>query len=80
MVVRGAQDLSADVAKEFIAYLAAPEEDVAVVLAHKGGAKGGGTRAAQRAGAMSIACAEVKRYTDKVAFVRAEAHGVAVHE
>jgi DNA polymerase-3 subunit delta len=74
VVVRNAQDLPSDVARELTAYLAAPAEDVVLVLVHKGGAKGKAVlEAAQRAGAASISCPEVKRYADKVAFVRAEA-------
>jgi DNA polymerase-3 subunit delta len=40
LVVRSAQDLAKDVAAELTAYLADPLEDVHVVVAHAGGAKG----------------------------------------
>ena len=40
LIVRAAQDLTKDVATELKAYLAAPLDDVHVVIAHAGGAKG----------------------------------------
>lgn len=74
VVLRGVQDATGPVVKELIAYLSAPPDDVVVILVHKGGAKGKAVlEAAQQAGADSIACPEMKRYSDKVAFVRAEA-------
>lgn len=52
LVVRNAQDLSADTVKEVKAYLAAPFEEIVVVLLHAGGVKGKGLLdAARKAGA-----------------------------
>src|SRR5215207_2019742 len=74
IIVRSVQDLAGDGLKELVNYLDDPADDVAVILVHKGGAKGKAILdAAKRAGAESIACPELKRYADKVAFVRAEA-------
>jgi DNA polymerase-3 subunit delta len=78
VVVRAVQDLSGPPVKELIEYLAAPADDVVVILVHKGGAKGKAVLdAAQQAGAESMACAEMKRYGDKVAFVRTEARNAS---
>jgi DNA polymerase III subunit delta len=78
VVLHAAQDLSGDALKELTRYLEAPADDVAVILVHKGGAKGKALHdAAQRAGAASIACPEMKRYADKIAFVRAEARSAS---
>ncbi len=40
VVVRNAQDLSADTVKDVKAYLGAPAEEITLVLLHAGGAKG----------------------------------------
>jgi DNA polymerase-3 subunit delta len=73
IVVRGVQDLPAEVCAELEARLADPAEDVTFVLVHKGGAKGKGVvDAGRRAGAVVVDCAEVKKAADKLAFVSAE--------
>ncbi|MYS54926.1 DNA polymerase III subunit delta, partial [Streptomyces sp. SID6013] len=52
VVVRNAQDLSADTVKDVKAYLAAPVEEITLVLLHAGGAKGKGVLdAGRKAGA-----------------------------
>jgi DNA polymerase III delta subunit len=73
VIVRAAQDLPPAVATELITYLAAPEPAVALVLVHKGGPKGNQLlEAARTRGATVIHCGELKRYADKIAFVRSE--------
>lgn len=52
VVVRNAQDLSADTVKDVKAYLGAPAEEITLVLLHAGGAKGKGVLdAGRKAGA-----------------------------
>ncbi|MCX2969882.1 MULTISPECIES: DNA polymerase III subunit delta [Streptomyces] len=78
VVVRQAQDLSADTVKDVKAYLTAPAEEIVLVLTHAGGAKGRGLLdAARKAGAREVACAKLTRPADRLAFVRGEfrAHG-----
>ena len=59
VVVRNAQDLSADTIKDVKAYLGAPAEEITLVLLHAGGAKGKGLLdAARKAGAREVACPE----------------------
>ncbi|MBD3930693.1 DNA polymerase III subunit delta [Streptomyces chumphonensis] len=73
VVVRQAQDLSADTVKDVKAYLVAPAEEITLVLAHAGGAKGKGLLdAARKAGAREVPCAKVTRPADRLAFVRGE--------
>ncbi|CAL9273950.1 DNA polymerase III subunit delta OS=Streptomyces rochei OX=1928 GN=holA PE=4 SV=1 [Streptomyces rochei] len=73
VVVRNAQDLSADTIKDVKAYLGAPAEEITLVLLHAGGAKGKGLLdAARKAGAREVACAKMTKPADRLAFVRAE--------
>ena len=73
IVVRAAQDLSADSVKDVRAYLQQPTEEVVLVLAHAGGAKGKGLLdAARKAGAREVACAKVTKPAERVQFVRNE--------
>jgi DNA polymerase III delta subunit len=73
IVVRGVQDLPARVLSELEAYVRNPHEEIALVCLHKGGAKAKALLdAARSAGAREVDCAELKRYADKVAFVKAE--------
>ncbi|MCK1795883.1 DNA polymerase III subunit delta [Streptomyces sp. XM4193] len=73
VVVRQAQDLSADTVKEVKAYLASPAEEITLVLLHAGGAKGKALLdAARKVGAREIACAKMTKPADRLAFVRAE--------
>ncbi|MDT0443999.1 DNA polymerase III subunit delta [Streptomyces johnsoniae] len=73
VVVRAAQDLPADIVKEIKAYLAAPAEEITLVLLHAGGAKGKGLLdAARKAGASEYACPKMTKPAERLAFVRAE--------
>jgi DNA polymerase III delta subunit len=73
VVVRGVQDLPPKVLADLQAYVHTPSDEVALVCLHNGGAKGKGLLDAARAGgAREVDCAEVKRYADKVAFVKSE--------
>jgi DNA polymerase III delta subunit len=73
VVVRSAQDLSADTIKDVKSYLAAPAEEITLVLLHAGGAKGKGLLdAARKAGAREVACLKMTKPADRLAFVRSE--------
>ncbi|MDT0345302.1 DNA polymerase III subunit delta [Streptomyces litchfieldiae] len=73
VVVRQAQDLAADVVKDIKGYLAAPAEEITLVLLHAGGAKGKALLdAARKAKATEIACPKMTKPADRLAFVRAE--------
>ncbi|EST35918.1 hypothetical protein N566_17075 [Streptomycetaceae bacterium MP113-05] len=73
VVVRSAQDLSADSVKDVRAYLLSPAEEITLVLLHAGGAKGKGLLdAARKAGAREVPCAKLTKPADRLAFVRAE--------
>jgi DNA polymerase III delta subunit len=77
IVIRGVQDLSAPVLSELTAYVRRPADNVVLVCVHKGGTKARPLLdAARGAGARQVDCAEVKRFADKVAFVKAEARRV----
>ncbi|WP_240929965.1 DNA polymerase III subunit delta [Streptomyces coryli] len=73
VVVRNAQDLAADSIKAVKDYMAAPAEEIILVLLHAGGAKGKGLLdAARKAGAREVPCAKVTKASDRLAFVKAE--------
>jgi len=73
LVVRDVQDLGQDVVAELINYVADPVPSVALVLVHKGNARGKAlVDAARAAGADVLECAELRRYADKITFVRSE--------
>ncbi|HZG06393.1 MAG TPA: DNA polymerase III subunit delta [Streptomyces sp.] len=73
VVVRDAQDLSADTVKDVKEYLKAPAEEITLVLVHAGGAKGKGLLdAARKAGAREVACPKMTKPADRQAFVRGE--------
>ncbi|MDX3283984.1 hypothetical protein PV435_48225, partial [Streptomyces scabiei] len=73
VVVRNAQDLSADTVKDVKAYLGAPAEEITLVLLHAGGAKGKALLdAARKAGAREVACPKMTKPGDRLAFVRGE--------
>ncbi|MET8577541.1 MULTISPECIES: DNA polymerase III subunit delta [unclassified Streptomyces] len=73
VVVRNAQDLSADTVKDVKAYLGSPAEEITLVLVHAGGAKGKGLLdAARKAGAREVACPKMTKPGDRLAFVRGE--------
>ncbi|QPP08910.1 DNA polymerase III subunit delta [Streptomyces bathyalis] len=73
VAVYDSQDLSAESVKDVKAYLAAPAEEITLVLLHAGGAKGKGLLdAARKAGAREVACAKLTKPADRLAFVRGE--------
>ncbi|MFE0421701.1 hypothetical protein ACFW15_04370, partial [Streptomyces sp. NPDC058953] len=73
VIVRNAQDLSADTVKDVKAYLTAPVEEIALVLVHPGGAKGKALLdAARKAGAREIACPKTTKPAERLTFVRSE--------
>ncbi|MDT0307477.1 DNA polymerase III subunit delta [Streptomyces sp. DSM 44917] len=73
VVVRQAQDLGADTVKDVKAYLAAPAEEITLVLLHAGGARGKGLLdAARKAKVREVACPKMTKPADRLAFVRAE--------
>ncbi|EGX60578.1 DNA polymerase III, delta subunit [Streptomyces zinciresistens K42] len=73
VVVRNAQDLSADTVKDVTAYLSAPAEEITLVLVHAGGVKGKKLLdTARKAGAREVACPKMTKPADRLAFVRAE--------
>ncbi|UCM87850.1 DNA polymerase III subunit delta [Streptomyces marincola] len=75
VVVRAAQDLGADVIKEIKGYLAAPVEEITLVLVHAGGARGKGLLdAARKAKATEYACPKMTKPAERLTFVRAEFH------
>jgi DNA polymerase III delta subunit len=74
IVIRGVQDLPAPVLSELTAYVRRRADDVALLCLHKGGTKAKPLLdAARGAGARQVDCAELKRFADKLAFVKAEA-------
>ncbi|MCD0482701.1 DNA polymerase III subunit delta [Streptacidiphilus sp. ASG 303] len=73
VVVRAAQDLAADTVKDVKAYIAAPADEVVLVLVHAGGAKGKGLLdAARKAGAREVACPKMAKAGERLAFVKGE--------
>jgi DNA polymerase-3 subunit delta len=73
VIVRAAQDAGKDVAEELSRYAAAPAADVVVAITHAGGAKGKALLASLvKAGAAQVRCAPVKRFAERLDFLRAE--------
>jgi DNA polymerase-3 subunit delta len=73
VVVRNAQDLSADTVKDVKAYLGAPAEEITLVLVHAGGVKGKGLLdAARKVGAREVACPRMTKPAERLGFVRGE--------
>ena len=73
VIVRAAQDAGKDVAGELTRYAAAPAADVVVAITHAGGAKGKALLAGLvKAGAAQVRCAPVKRFAERLDFLRAE--------
>lgn len=73
LVVRELAQAGNDLFGELTAYVAAPAEEVTLVLVHKGGVRGKQLLAAARAaGAAEVDCAEVKTRADKLRFVKGE--------
>ncbi|WP_241266214.1 DNA polymerase III subunit delta [Streptomyces boncukensis] len=77
VVVRAAQDLAADSVKDVKAYLAAPAEEITLVLVHAGAGKGKALLdAARKAGAREVECPKLTRPADRLSFVRGEFRGL----
>jgi DNA polymerase-3 subunit delta len=73
VVIRSAQDANASVAAEIGELAAAMPDEVALVVAHAGGAKGKALLAALgKAGARRIDCPSIKRFGERMDFLRAE--------
>jgi DNA polymerase III subunit delta len=73
VIVRGAQDAAKDLAAEITRLAAAPPPDAALVLTHAGGAKGKALLTALlAAGAARVDCPAIKRFGDRMDFLRAE--------
>lgn len=73
IIVRGAQDLGADLINEVKAYFGAPADETALVLTHLGGPKGKGLLdAARKAGVREVACPKVTKATERLALVKTE--------
>ncbi len=73
VIVRNAQDLSADTVKDVKAYLGVPVEEITLLLLHAGGAKGKGLLdAARKAGAREVACPKTTKPAERLTFVRSE--------
>ena len=73
VVVKAAQDAGKDVATELTRLAQAPSPDVFLVVAHAGGAKNKGLLAALlAAGARRVDCPSIKRFSDRMDFLRSE--------
>jgi DNA polymerase-3 subunit delta len=76
IVLRAAQDLPADAVAELTRYVAAPADDVALVVVHGGGVKGKAMLdAVRKAGAVVVECPRLTKPTERTAFVRNEIRG-----
>ncbi|GGK41068.1 hypothetical protein GCM10010124_37430 [Pilimelia terevasa] len=75
VIVRAGQDARKDLAAALLAYAAAPDPEISLVVAHAGGAKGKALAEGLRAaGATVVPAAKVTRHRDRVDFVRDEVH------
>jgi DNA polymerase III subunit delta len=73
VVVRSVQDATTGVAAELVRQTAAASPDVVLVLTHNGGAKGKPLLASlAKEGACTINCPTVKRFGERLDFLRAE--------
>ena len=73
VIVKDIQDLDSDCAEELLAYVEQPEDDVDVVLWHKGGVKGKAVLdKIKKAKPTIIECETIKKDGDKADFVRQE--------
>ena len=73
IVLRGAQDLTKDVAAEVTGYAADPVPEILLVVHHAGGAKGKATvTALKAAGARTVECPKVTKLGERKDFVRSE--------
>jgi DNA polymerase-3 subunit delta len=73
VVVRGAQDASKDVAAELTRLAESPAPDAVLVITHAGGVKNKALLTdLVSAGAHRVDCAVIKRFSDRMDFLRAE--------
>ena len=73
IVILAAQDLRAAVMDTVTSLLGSPSDDICLVLAHAGGAKGKAVLvAARNAGAREIACSRLTRHDERLDFLRGE--------
>ena len=73
VVIKEIQDLTAECSEEIIEYLSNPDENLNLVLWHKGGVKGKAlVDKVKKAGAQLIAAEAIKKESEKAEFVRAE--------
>ncbi|MGH3275791.1 MAG: DNA polymerase III subunit delta [Streptosporangiaceae bacterium] len=73
VVVRGAQDAAKDLAAEITRLAGAPGPDTVLVITHAGGAKGKALLTALlSAGAARVDCPAIKRFGDRMDFLRSE--------
>jgi DNA polymerase III subunit delta len=73
LVLRSAQNATKDIVAELTRYLANPAPDVALILAHAGGAKGKDLLATvKKAKPRVIECPKVTRFGERLDFVRSE--------
>jgi DNA polymerase III subunit delta len=73
IIVRSAQDAAKDVAAELARHAAAPPEDVLLVITHSGGGRNKSLLGSlSGAGISRIDCPPVKRFAERLDFLRAE--------
>ena len=73
LVLRSAQNATKDIVAELTRYLANPAPDVALILAHAGGAKGKDLLATvKKAKPRVIECPKVTRFNERLDFIRSE--------
>ena len=73
IVIKGIQDLAADLADEIATYLENPDEEVHLILWHKGGVKGKALlEKIKKSQPRMITAEAIKKESDKADFVRAE--------
>jgi len=76
LVIRDIQDLSAGCAGEITNYVASPDENITLILVHKGVVKGKALlEAIRKFKPIEIACEAIKKDSEKLEFVRAEFAG-----
>ena len=76
LVIRDLQDLSSDCASEITNYVASPDENITLILVHKGVVKGKALlEAIRKSKPTEIACEAIKKDSEKLEFVRAEFAG-----
>ena len=72
VVIRDGQDARKDLAAAILAYVAAPEPNVTLVVTHAGGAKGKALADGLRTAGATVVAVPTPKYQDRNAFVREE--------